>query len=152
MFFKKWANPGLFFCLFSFFSITILQKNCRPQRDSNSDRWSRRRARWPLDHHHYTHLHLDKYALYEWKIRPNSLQMTNPKLLINDLILGKNVAQHHPLPSFLVTIFLMGLAKNVWTMNGSFHWQQQQRWRQQQRPLLLENTKLAHILNRLQSR
>ena len=40
------------FCLFSFFSITILQKNCRPQRDSNSDCWSRRRACWPLDHHH----------------------------------------------------------------------------------------------------
>ena len=49
---KKWANPGLFFCLFSFFSITILQKNCRSQRDSNSDRRSWRWARWPLDHHH----------------------------------------------------------------------------------------------------
>ena len=44
--------PRPLFCLFSFFSITILQKNCRPQRDSNSDHRSRRRARWPLDHHH----------------------------------------------------------------------------------------------------
>ena len=50
-FFKKWAYPGLF-CLFSFFSNTILQKNCRLQRDSNSDLQSRRRARWPLDHHY----------------------------------------------------------------------------------------------------
>ena len=51
-FFKKWANSGLFF-VFSFFSNTILQKkNCRLQRDLNSDCRSRRRARWPLDHHH----------------------------------------------------------------------------------------------------
>ena len=27
-------------------------ENCRPQRDSNSDRRSRRPARWPFDHHH----------------------------------------------------------------------------------------------------
>ena len=56
-FFKKWANPGLF-CLFSIFSNTILQKNCILQRDSNSDRRSRRRARCPLDHHHGINTHL----------------------------------------------------------------------------------------------
>ena len=39
--FKKWANPGLFFCLFSFFSNTILQKNCKLRQDSNSDLRSR---------------------------------------------------------------------------------------------------------------
>ena len=58
--FSKFVSLSLFwmeahvnvFCLFSFFSITILQKHCRPQRDSNSDHQSRRRARWPLDHHH----------------------------------------------------------------------------------------------------
>ena len=50
--FLKMGQPRPLFCLFLFFSITILQKNCRPQRDSNSDRRSRRRARWPLDHHH----------------------------------------------------------------------------------------------------
>ena len=38
------------FCLFSFFS-TILQKICRLQQDSNSDRRSRRWARGSLDHH-----------------------------------------------------------------------------------------------------
>ena len=36
------------FCFISFFSATIFQKNCRLGWDSNSDRWSRRRARWPL--------------------------------------------------------------------------------------------------------
>ena len=44
--------PRPLFCLFSFFSLTILQKNCRPQRDLNWDRRIRRRACWPLDHHH----------------------------------------------------------------------------------------------------
>ena len=50
-FFLNGPTPASF-CLFSFLSTTILQKNCRPQRDSNSDRRSRRWARWPLDHHH----------------------------------------------------------------------------------------------------
>ena len=43
-FFKIGPTPASF-CLFSFFSTTILQKNCRLQRESNSDRRSRRRAR-----------------------------------------------------------------------------------------------------------
>ena len=54
IFFKKIGQPRSLFCLFSFFSTNNLQKNCRLQRDSNSDRWSRRRAHWPLDHHHGT--------------------------------------------------------------------------------------------------
>ena len=45
LFFLKNGPTPASFCLFLFFSITILQKNCRPQRDSNSDRQSRRRAR-----------------------------------------------------------------------------------------------------------
>ena len=49
--FFKWANPGLFLFIFVLFNNN-LQKNCRLQRESNSDRWSRRRARWPLYHHH----------------------------------------------------------------------------------------------------
>ena len=44
-YFFKMGQPRPLFVLFLFFSITILQKNCRPQRDSNSDRRSRRRAR-----------------------------------------------------------------------------------------------------------
>ena len=41
------------FCLFSFFlKHKCFGKNCRRQRDSNSDGQSRRRACWPLDHHH----------------------------------------------------------------------------------------------------
>ena len=51
-YFLKMVQPRPLFCLFSLFSITISQKNCRPQWDSNLDRRSRRRARWPLDHHH----------------------------------------------------------------------------------------------------
>ena len=46
----KIFQPRPLFCLFSFFSNTILQKNCRLQRDSNLDRRISRRTRWPLDH------------------------------------------------------------------------------------------------------
>ena len=51
IFLKKWDNP-IFFVYFRSFQIQFVQNNCRRQRDSNSDRRSRRRARWPLDHHH----------------------------------------------------------------------------------------------------
>ena len=45
------GQPRSLFCLFSFFSNTnSTEKNCRRQRDSNSDRRSRRQG--PLDHHH----------------------------------------------------------------------------------------------------
>ena len=41
------------FCLFLIlFNDKFDRKNCRLLRDSNLDRRSRRRARWPLDHHH----------------------------------------------------------------------------------------------------
>ena len=40
----------LFFCSLH---TLILMKNCRRQRDSNSDRQRIRRARWPHDHHHH---------------------------------------------------------------------------------------------------
>ena len=45
-------TPLFSFRLFSFFSITILFKNCWLQRDSNSDLWSRSWIRLLLDHHH----------------------------------------------------------------------------------------------------
>ena len=49
---KNGPTPASF-CLFSFFSNTnVYRKNGRLQRDSKSDRRSRRRARLPLDHHH----------------------------------------------------------------------------------------------------
>ena len=51
-FLKKMANSILFFVYFCFISTTMLQNYFRPQRESNSDRWSIRQARWPLDHHH----------------------------------------------------------------------------------------------------
>ena len=73
VFFLSFLNgptPASFLFLFSFFSITILQKNCRPQRDSNSDRWSRRRARWPLDHHHGP----SEYSLILLKLNVNWVQ------------------------------------------------------------------------------
>ena len=52
LFFLKNGPTPTSFCLFSFFQTQILEKNCRLQRDSNSDHQNRRRARWPLDHHH----------------------------------------------------------------------------------------------------
>ena len=50
--FLKWADPGLFFVYFCSFQTQFVQKNCRRQQDSISYRRSRRRARWPLYHHH----------------------------------------------------------------------------------------------------
>ena len=45
-FFKDWPTPV------SFSFIFVFPYNFRCQQDSNSDRQSRRRGRWPLDHHH----------------------------------------------------------------------------------------------------
>ena len=50
--FFKWANFFSSFCSFSSFQHKFYRKNCRHQQDSNSNWQSRRRARWPLDHHH----------------------------------------------------------------------------------------------------
>ena len=50
--FKYGPSPA-YFCLFSFFSNNLQNKNCRLQRDLISDRRNRRRTRWPLDHHHW---------------------------------------------------------------------------------------------------
>ena len=49
----KWTYPGLFLFIFVLFKHKFYRKNCRLQQDLNSDRWSRRRGRWPLDHHHH---------------------------------------------------------------------------------------------------
>ena len=46
--FFKWANPGLFLFFCSFSSTKFTEKNCKLQRDSNSDCCCRRRAR-PLN-------------------------------------------------------------------------------------------------------
>ena len=43
---------SIFECLCSLFSTTILEKNCWPQQDSNSDCLNSTRARWPIEHHH----------------------------------------------------------------------------------------------------
>ena len=51
-FFKKWAHPCLLLFIFVLFKHKIYRKTSKLQRDSNSDRQSRRRANWPLDHHH----------------------------------------------------------------------------------------------------
>ena len=49
-FFKNGPTPASF-CLFPFFfKHKFYSKNCRLQLHSNSDRRSRRGARWPLDH------------------------------------------------------------------------------------------------------
>ena len=58
LFLKKRANSGLFLFIFVLFKHKFYRKNCRRQQDSNSDRWSRRRARWPLDHHHGPNLRI----------------------------------------------------------------------------------------------
>ena len=50
-FVKIWANPGLFLFIFVFDKLKFYRKSWRRQQDSNSDRESRKQARWPLDHH-----------------------------------------------------------------------------------------------------
>ena len=47
-----WANPGLFLYILVLFKYKFYRKHCMLQQDLNSDRRSRRWARWPLDHHH----------------------------------------------------------------------------------------------------
>ena len=51
-FFKNWANTVLFLFIFVLFKHKFHRKNCRRQRNSNSDRRRGRWACWPLDHHH----------------------------------------------------------------------------------------------------
>ena len=51
-YFFKWTNPGHFLFIFVLFKHKFYRKNCMLQWDSNSDRWSRRRACWPLNHYH----------------------------------------------------------------------------------------------------
>ena len=52
VFFKKMGQPRLLLFIFVLFKHKFNRKNCRRQRDSNLDRWSRRQAHWPLDHPH----------------------------------------------------------------------------------------------------
>ena len=49
-FFLKWVDPGLF-CLFSFISNTNFTEKTVGVSGIRTC-WSRRRTRWPLDHHH----------------------------------------------------------------------------------------------------
>ena len=51
-FFLKMGQSQPLFVYFVLFKHKFYRKNCRRQQDSNSDRRSRRRVRWPLDHHH----------------------------------------------------------------------------------------------------
>ena len=51
MLFKNGPTRPLF-VYFCSFQTQILQKNCMCQLDSNTERQSRRKAYWPLDHHH----------------------------------------------------------------------------------------------------
>ena len=51
-YFKKMSQPRPLFVYFCSFQKQILQKNCICQLDSNTERQSRRKAYWPLDHHH----------------------------------------------------------------------------------------------------
>ena len=67
-FFKKNGPTPASFSLFSSFQTQILQKNCRLQQDSNSDCWSRRRALWPLDHHHGPIYAMEIFKHSDWLI------------------------------------------------------------------------------------
>ena len=56
---KKFQGTNSIWCtsfyllLFHLFSNNLQNINYTPQQDSSWDRWSRRRARWPLDHYHH---------------------------------------------------------------------------------------------------
>ena len=63
LFFKMGLLRPLF-VYFRSFQTQMLKKNCRHQQDSNSDCQSRRRERWPLDHHYGPYLHsVSQYCL-----------------------------------------------------------------------------------------
>ena len=66
--FLSWRSAASF-CLFSFFSTATLQKNCRLKWESNSDRLSWKRARWPLEHHHF-------FSQYRLSVFPNILSFS----------------------------------------------------------------------------
>ena len=76
------GQPRPLFCLFSCFSITILQKKCRPQRDSNSDCRSSRRARWPLDHHHGPTFNSLMMSWIMFLIKYDEVKVCNVQLII----------------------------------------------------------------------
>ena len=67
----NWAYPSLFLFIFKH---KFYRKNCMLQRDSNSDRWSRSRARWPLDHHHGP-IFLYFLSWLQWMSPPRSGKM-----------------------------------------------------------------------------
>ena len=74
--FFKWANSGHFLFIFVLFKHKLYRNNCWLQRDSNSDCQSKRRARWPHDHHHVPrHCNLllkfynSKVVNYCWLVR-----------------------------------------------------------------------------------
>ena len=53
LFLKNRPTPGSsFLFIFVLFKHKFTEKNCRRKKVSNSDRRSRRRACWPLNHHH----------------------------------------------------------------------------------------------------
>ena len=75
----KLGQPRPLFVYFRSFQQQFYRKNCRLQRESNSDRWSRRRARWPLDHHHspkqiYTRKTIQYLCQFLWQfMAPSAL-------------------------------------------------------------------------------
>ena len=60
-FFSKNEPPPASFCIISLYANNLQNENCRLQRDSNSDFQIRRRALWPLDHHH---LHCPSFLIF----------------------------------------------------------------------------------------
>ena len=52
VFFSNGPTPATFFVYFRFSKHKFYINNSWCQQDSNSDHWRRRRACWPLDHHH----------------------------------------------------------------------------------------------------
>ena len=51
-FFKKMGQPWPLLFVFVLFKHKFYKRNCRLERDLNSDCWCRRRICWPLDHPH----------------------------------------------------------------------------------------------------
>ena len=79
---------------FSYLLSLLLLKNFRLQQDSNSDHQTRRRARWPLDHHHVP----DRSFVTFWAM---SGQLQRPAVACS-LILSSSVIR-------------LGYFKRLWT-------------------------------------
>ena len=97
---KNWNVPPTFPFIFVF-----LSKLSR-QQDSNSDRRSRRRGRWPLDHHHcHQQNWRDRKIRFQQDLNPCSFSHMSSVLLLCCRYCSKEI-KIHPRPELSQILFI----------------------------------------------